>query len=135
MEAKVEWKGKMKFIATAGSGHAIEMDAPLVVGGQDSATRPKELLLDGLAGCTGMDVISLLRKMRINPKSFRIEVQAELTGEHPKTFKKIHVIYYVKGDVPEEKLKKAIQLSQATYCGVAAMLKLGSELTYEYKYE
>jgi putative redox protein len=135
METKVEWKGQMKFIGTAGSGHPVTMDAAPEVGGSDSGTRPKELLLNGLAGCTGMDVISILEKMKIRPESFRIEVEAEQTEEHPKVFKKIHMVYYVKGDVPEDKLKKAIGLSQQKYCGVGAMLKQGAQLTYEYKFE
>lgn len=135
MHANIEWKGKMKFEGTAGSGHPVTMDAPEEAGGEDSGTRPKELLLDGLAGCTGMDVISILKKMHIEPEGFRVDVKATLTDEHPKIFKTIHITYYVKGDVDEGKFKKAIGLSQSRYCGVAAMLKQGSELTYEYKLE
>jgi putative redox protein len=82
-----------------------------------------------------MDVISLLGKMRALPETFRIEVEAELTEEHPRTFKKVHLKYIVKGDVPEDKLKKAIELSQNRYCGVSEMMRKSAALTYEYVYE
>ncbi len=135
MKTRVDWKGDMKLVGTAGSGHPVEMDAAPAVGGSDSASRPKELVLDGLAGCTALDVISLLRKMQALPEAFRIEVESEETEEHPKIFKTIHLKYIVKGDVPEDKLKRAIELSQERYCGVTAMLKPTAEITYEYIYE
>lgn len=135
MHANVEWKGNMKFVGIADSGHPVEMDTVPAVGGEDTATRPKELILDGLAGCTAMDVISILRKMQVPPEAFRVEVDADLTEDHPKVFKTIHLKYFVKGNVPEDRLKRAIELSQDLYCGVSAMLRKGAEITYEYIYE
>lgn len=135
MHSIVEWHGKMKFTGTAGSGHSVTMDANASVGGEDSGIRPKELLLNGLAGCTAMDVISILRKMQAEPKSLRVEVDAELTDEHPIVITSFHMTYYVSGDVPEAKLKKAIDLSQNRYCGVSAMFRQFAEISFEYVYE
>lgn len=135
MRSTTEWQGKMKFVAKASSGHEIIMDASEEVGGEDSGTRPKELILNSLAGCTAMDVIAILRKMRVTPEAFRVEVEAEQTDTHPKIFSKIIVKYIFKGDLPEDKIKKAIDLSKDTYCGVSAMLKKSSEMIYEYVIE
>lgn len=129
------WQGKMKFESTNEAGLSVVMDVRKAAGGEESAQSPKQLVLSGLAGCTGMDVISLLRKMRALPETFRIEVEAELCEEHPRTFKKIHLKYIVKGDVPEDKLKRAIEFSQERYCGVSEMMRKSAELTYEYVYE
>lgn len=135
MKASAVWKEKMKFTGTAGSGHNLAMDAAPEVGGENTGFRPKELVLQGLAGCTAMDVMSILGKMKIIPKSFRVEVEAEQTDDHPKVFRKIHLKYIVSGDVPEDKLVRAIDLSQKQYCGVSAMLEKSAELTYEHIYE
>jgi putative redox protein len=135
MKAVGEWKGTMKFSGTSGSGHTLSMDAAPESGGENTGFRPKELVLTGLAGCTAMDVISILHKMRAEPESFRVEVEAEQTEEHPKVFTKIHLKYIVHGNVPEEKLKRAVELSQEQYCGVSAMLAKTAKITYEYIYE
>lgn len=135
MRMKTVWQGKMKFESANEAGHTVTIDAKKAAGGEESAQSPKQLVLSGLAGCTGMDVISLLGKMRAMPESFHIEVEAEQTEEHPRVFKKIHLKYFVKGDVPEDKLKRAIELSQERYCGVTEMMRKTAELTYEYHYE
>lgn len=135
MKSTVIWNGKMSFTGTADSGHKVEMDAAAAVGGEDQATRPKELILEGLAGCTAMDVVSILRKMQLNPESFRIETEAEVTEEHPKVFTKIHLKYFIKGEIPEDRMKRAVELSQDLYCGVSAMLRKNSPITYEIIYE
>jgi putative redox protein len=135
MNSKIEWKGSMKFSALSGSGHEVLMDTSEASGGENSAGRPKEFLLHGLGGCTGMDVISILKKMRQIPKSFRIEVEADQTDEHPMVFKKIHIIYFFSGDLDHEKVQRAIELSQTRYCGVSEMLRKTSDLTYEVRYE
>ena len=116
------WKNDMVFSAHQ-DGHEFLLDAAPAVGGQDRGPRPKTLMLTALAGCTGMDVISILRKMRIQPEGFELRVAAELTEEHPKVFKSIQLIYTFKGkDLPLDKLQKAVNLSQDKYCGVTAML-------------
>lgn len=130
---KTAWMGKMKFDAVV-SGHHLMMDAVPEVGGENAGPRPKELMLASLSGCTGMDVISILNKMRQEVESFNITIEAELTEEHPKHYNKLHLIYEFKGNnLDPEKLKKAVDLSQDKYCGVSAVYKKAMELTYEIK--
>jgi putative redox protein len=89
-------------------------------------------MLTALAGCTGMDVIMILKKMKIQPEMFNVRVYGYLTEDEPKQYNKMHLIYEFKGDnLSENKLKKAIELSQEKYCGVSAMYKKAIELTYE----
>ena len=93
-------------------------------GGENLGPRPKPLILVALAGCTGMDVIAILKKMKVTPDYFNVEVEGEVTEEHPRQFTKMHIVYEFRGkDLPLEKLQKAIDLSQERYCGVSAMLK------------
>lgn len=115
-------------------GHKFMIDATEDVGGKDRGPRPKPLTLASLGGCTGMDVISILRKMRIEPDYFNVSVSAHTTEEHPKYYDKILITYSFKGDnLPMEKLDKAINLSQDRYCGVTAMLSKAAEIKYEIK--
>jgi putative redox protein len=133
MKARIDctWKNEMAFEADV-NGFKILIDADPAVGGTNQGARPKPLTLVSLAGCTGMDVISILKKMRIEPEYFNVGVEGELTDEHPKYYHKIHVIYELKGnDLELEKIEKAINLSRDRYCGVFALLKAGSEITYE----
>lgn len=124
------WSGNMKFDATV-SGHHIVMDALPAVGGNDEGARPKELMLASLAGCTGMDVVSILKKMRIEPEWFNIKVEAEMTEEHPKHYTSMHIIYQFKGEGLEtDKLQKAIEMSQDRYCGVSAAYRKAMSITY-----
>lgn len=128
---KTSWKGNMQFEAIV-SGHSIMMDALPVVGGEDKGARPKELMLASLAGCTGMDVVSILKKMRVPFEDFNITVEGALTEEHPKQYYRMHLIYEFKGqDLPMDQLKKAIDLSQERYCGVSAVYRKAMEITYE----
>jgi putative redox protein len=125
------WKHDMVFEADV-QGFKILMDADPSVGGQNMGPRPKPLTLVSLAGCTGMDVISILKKMRIEPDYFNVSVEGELTEEHPKYFHKIKVIYEIKGKgIEYEKVEKAVTLSQERYCGVSAMLKAVAEISHE----
>jgi len=114
------------------NGFKIMLDADPAVGGENNGPRPKPLTLVSLAGCTGMDVISILKKMRIEPEYFNISVEGELTDEHPKYYHKIHLVYELKGEgVDYEKVEKAVNLSQERYCGVSALLRFGAEITHE----
>lgn len=125
------WAGKMKF-DTEVNGHHIILDAAEEVGGENAGPRPKALMLSALAGCTGMDVVSILKKMKVEPEYFNIKIEADLTEEHPKVYSKVHIIYEFKGkDLEIEKLQKAIELSQEKYCGVSAMYKKAMEVSYE----
>jgi len=131
MQTTVTWQGKMAFIGEDGAGHSIRMDAPTAVGGEDDGFRPKQLLLDSLGGCTSMDVISILSKMKVIPESFQVEVSGSVSEQHPKTFTDFHIRYLVSGEVPEAKLQKAINLSQERYCGVTAMFRSFAPITHE----
>jgi putative redox protein len=125
------WQGNMKFDAVV-SGHHVVMDALPAVGGNDEGARPKELMLASLAGCTGMDVISILKKMRVEPEYFNIRVEAEMTEEHPKHYTAMHIIYEFKGENLEmEKLQKAVDLSQERYCGVSTAYRKAMAITNE----
>lgn len=131
MQVKTVWNSGMAFTAHQ-DGHKFVIDADASAGGQDRGPRPKGLLLSGLAGCTGMDVVSILQKMRVELDSFEILVDADLTDEHPKVFSKIHLKYVFRGkNLPPDKLEKAVHLSQERYCGVSAMLRLACPLTLE----
>ncbi len=114
------------------SGHHVMMDAVPAVGGEDKGSRPKELMLASLAGCTGMDVVSILKKMRVPFTGLDIRVEADMTEEHPKHYSRMHIIFSFTGDnLQEDQLKKAIDLSQDRYCGVAYVYKKAMEITYE----
>jgi putative redox protein len=135
MQSKINctWKSGMAF-ETEINNFKILMDADESVGGKNSGPRPKALTLASLGGCTGMDVVSILKKMRVEPSYFNMEITGELTEEHPKYYHKIHLVYEFKGDdLPMEKLEKSVQLSQDRYCGVSELLKKGAEVTYEIK--
>jgi putative redox protein len=126
-----QWLGDMKFDSLVG-GHHVIIDALPENGGSNSGPKPKSLLLTALAGCTGMDVVSILKKMRVELEGLNIEVIADETEEHPKHFSKMHIIYRFKGkNLPMESLQKAVDLSQERYCGVSFMFRKAMEVTNE----
>lgn len=126
-----KWTGNMQFDSLV-SGHHIIIDALPIVGGEDSGPRPKELMLTALAGCTAMDVVSILKKMKITPATFEVKIEANLTEEHPKHYDSLHLVYEFTGDdMPIDKLQYAVQLSQDKYCGVSFMYKKIMEITYD----
>ena len=130
-ETKLYWTGQMSF-ETEIDGHKLTLDAAEEAGGHNLGMRPKKLMLTALAGCTGMDVISILKKMKIVPDEFNVKVDGNVTEEHPKQYDSMHIIYEFKGDnLPEDKLIKAIELSQDKYCGVSALYKKAIKVTYE----
>jgi putative redox protein len=114
------------------NGHKMVLDASREFGGSNKGPRPKSLMLVALAGCTGMDVVSILNKMKIGFDDLKVVVEGNITDEHPKHFDHMHIKYIVKGkDIPEEKVKTAINLSQDKYCGVSFSLKKAMEITWE----
>ncbi|MFO8034122.1 MAG: OsmC family protein [Candidatus Bipolaricaulota bacterium] len=125
MDIKVTWQDKMLFEGVGPSGHVVAMDAAQNVGGEDREARPFELMLIALGGCTGMDVISILRKMRTPPNSFEVSIHATQAEEHPKAVQRAQLAYKAHG-VPEENLRKAVDLSHERYCSVSH--SLGAEL-------
>ncbi len=116
------------------NGHKLTIDAVPEVGGEDRGPRPKPFMLAALGGCTAMDVISILQKMRVEVEDFKVHVTGDLTEEHPKQFYKMHVVYEFTGkDLPMDKLQRAVELSEERYCGVSAVYKKVIELSSEIK--
>jgi len=127
----VNFLDNMSFEALV-NGHKIYLDASSEHGGKNLGPRPKPLLLVALAGCTGMDVVSILKKMRVEFDDFNIAVEADSTEEHPKVYTKMTLIYEFTGkDLPLDKLQKAIELSRERYCGVSAMFSKAMDLDYK----
>lgn len=130
---KASWQGDLAF-ETELNGHKLVMDAAEESGGHDLGPRPKILMLAALAGCTGMDVVGILRKMRVAVDKCDVHVEANMTEEHPKQYDKMHVIYEFTGkNLPPDKLEKAVQMSEETYCGVGALYRRAIEVTSEIK--
>ncbi|PID68361.1 MAG: osmotically inducible protein C [Flavobacteriia bacterium] len=130
-EASVKWIDNMAFEGEV-NGHKIIIDADEKVGGLDRGPRPKPFMLLALAGCTGMDVVSILGKMRVDFKDFKVSVDGDLTDEHPKQYHKMHVKYEFWGkDLPMDKLQKAVNLSEERYCGVSAVYQKTMPVTSE----
>jgi len=134
-EITCTWNNAMAFTAEV-AGHRIPLDADTSVGGHNTGPMPKPLLLVSLAGCTGMDVISILQKMREPVSYFNVRVQGDLTEEHPKTYTSIKIIYEFKASdgLKDENVSKAINLSQERYCGVSALLKKALPVEFEVQY-
>ena len=127
----LQWTGNMSW-ETELFGHKLILDAGKENGGDDTGPRPKVLMLTALAGCTGMDVVSILKKMRVEIEDLQIIVEGDMTEEHPKYYERMHVIYQFKGkDLPMEKLEKAVGLSEEKYCGVSALYKKAIPVTTE----
>jgi len=124
MEAKVIWKQRMSFEGTADSGFSVPLGTVPQVGGDDDGFRPLELIAIGLAGCTAMDVISILQKKRQKVSEFEVRVHADRADEHPKIFTNIQIHYKIKGEnLSKEAVERAVQLSEEKYCPAQAMLK------------
>ena len=127
----VTWSGGMSFDVEL-HGHGFSIDADESFGGKNRGPRPKALLLSGLGGCTGMDVVSLLEKMKVAFDSFRVEVEGKLGEEHPKVYTSILVRYILTGsELDRDKIEKAVNLSLEKYCGVTAMLGKTARISHE----
>lgn len=128
-EIKTQWEGQMLFNADTLGGN-FKIDAAEESGGQGKGVRPKALMLTSLAGCTGMDIVSLLKKMRAEVDDLDINVAGELTDEHPKIYNKVTLEYVFYGEnLKKDKIEKAIQLSAEKYCGVMEMFKQFADIT------
>ncbi|MFN0203318.1 MAG: OsmC family protein [Bacteroidia bacterium] len=116
-------------------GHTLILDTTAENSGDDSGASPKKVLLATLAACTGMDVVALLKKMRVNFSDFDIETKADLTEEHPKVFSHVSITYHIKvAEEDKAKVEKAVTLSQEKYCGISAMLKKNSPIDFHINY-
>lgn len=122
MEAKVIWDQRLTFTGTADTGFEVPLGAKPEVGGDDDGFRPMELIAIGIAGCTAMDVISIMQKKRQEVTEFEVRVHAERASEHPTVFTDIEIEYLVRGvDIQEEALRRSIELSETKYCPAQAM--------------
>ena len=134
MKATVQWKENMTFLGMPDSGFPVQMDADSSFGGTNQGVRPMEMIALGLASCTGMDVISILRKKRQQVSQFEVRVNAPRSADHPKVFIRAHLTYIVTGtNVEEAALLRSIELSMTKYCPVQVMLSQAfpMELHYE----
>ena len=126
----------MTFTGKADSNHWVMMDGSLGEGGDAAATSPKELVLVGLGGCTGMDVASILKKKRAKVQALDLNITAEESDDYPRIFTKIHIEYVIAGkDIQPRDVERAIELSQTKYCSVTAMLKKSAQVTHSYRIE
>ncbi len=132
MEAKVTWQKGLSFTGTADSGYTLPLGGKKSVGGNEDGFLPMEMFLIGLAGCTGMDVISILAKMRQEVTNFEVKVHANRVENHPKVFSDIMIEYIVTGKNLDSKLvDKAVTLSETTYCPGQAILNKTSEIAHK----
>ena len=133
---KIELKRKneaVHFEAVNESGFKIAIDGSPAIGGENKGARPMELLIMGLGGCSGIDIISILKKMKQHVEDFSISIEADREqGKEPSLFEKIHVLFTLKGDLDPAKVEKAVQLSMDKYCSVAKTLEKTATITYAF---
>ena len=133
-EVETQWMGKMQFNALV-NGHTIIMDSPERVGGENQGTIPKPLVLTALSGCTGMDVVAILRKAGKQLDDFSLRISGEISRQHPIVYTSIHLVYDLKGKPEDQEAAfQAIQRSQEEICGVSNMLKRIMPVTWEVLY-
>ncbi|WP_156289376.1 OsmC family protein [Oceanobacillus salinisoli] len=130
MKANITWNNNVLFSGIAASGHEIKMDGAEEIGGQHAGVRPMELLLHSVAGCSGIHVVSILQKMRLEPISFNIEVNGDREEHPPKNFKNLQLHFAFEGELPEEKVVRAIKLTHEKYCSVAHSINVPITSTY-----
>jgi len=134
VEAKVTLVKDMQFSGTATSGHTLIMDADDASGGSNAGFRPMELLLVGFGGCSGMDVISILRKKRQNVSGLEMNVKGEKSEAHPHVYKEVHIEYVVTGKgVEPQAVERAINLSLEKYCSVGATLAKAGTISHSFR--
>ena len=133
-KAKVTLVSGMQFVGSADSGHAVVMDGPATSGGNNTGSRPMELLLMAFGGCSGMDVISILRKKGQAVSRFELNVNGEMAQDHPHVYTALDIEYVVTGrNISEEAVKRAVELSLGKYCSVGATLGKAAKITHSYR--
>ena len=131
MNMEVVWKKGMAFETHTPSGHTVILDAADDVGGLNTGPRPTEMLLHATASCTGIDIVSILNKMRQPIEAFEMKIDGVRATDHPKRFTAIHILYILKGELSEDRVRRAIGLSVERYCSVSH--SLNATLTYSYQ--
>ena len=133
MNTTVKWIDGMMMVGESASGHAIVMDGPEDLGGKNLGIRPMEMLLLGMGGCTTIDVVSTLKKMREEVRDCHVEISSQRADEHPKVFTKIHLNFIINGsNLDEKKVEKAISLSADKYCSASIMLGKVADITHDF---
>ena len=134
MNASVKWVDGMLMVGESGSGHAVVMDGPVEFGGKDLGIRPMEMLLLGMAGCTTVDVVGTLEKMREKLSDCQAQISAVRSDEYPKVFTNIHIHFIIKGEqIDPLKVEKAIKLSADKYCSASIMLGETADITHDFE--
>ena len=130
--AKISWVDGALFVAEGGSGHTITMDGAPDVGGRDLASRPMEVLLMGMGGCTAIDVVSMLRKQRQDIEGVEVSLVAERADDYPKVYTSVKLVYTVRGrKLNRALIERAVGLSDEKYCSATAMFKKIAQVTHE----
>ena len=134
MNLSVNWVDGMLMVGKSHSGHSITMDGPIEIGGENLGVRPMEMLLLGVAGCTMIDVVTTLKKMRQDLSHCETKINAQRANEHPKVFTDIHIHFIIKGkDLDSKKVDKAIKLSAEKYCSASIMLGKTAKITHDFE--
>jgi putative redox protein len=134
MKARVKWLENMAYVGESGSGHAVVMDGPPDLGGQNLGVRPMEMLLLGMGGCTAVDVINILKKARQSVSDCVVEIGAERAETEPKVFTRIHVHFVVSGQgLSAKHVERAVSLSAEKYCSASIMLGKTAEITHTFE--
>ena len=134
MNISVNWVDGMLMVGKSHSGHSITMDGPPEIGGENLGVRPMEMLLLGVAGCTMIDVVTTLKKMRQELTHCETKVNAERADDHPKVFTDIHIQFIIKGNgLDTNKVEKAITLSAEKYCSASIMLGKTASITHDFE--
>ena len=130
--AKISWVEGALFVAEAGSGHTMTMDGSPDVGGRNLASRPMEVMLMGMGGCTAIDVVSMLKKQRQDIEGVEVSLVAERADDHPKVFTSVKLVYTVRGrKLNKALIERAVSLSDEKYCSATAMVKKSANVTHE----
>ena len=134
MNLSVNWVDGMLMVGKSHSGHSITMDGPIEIGGENLGVRPMEMLLLGVAGCTMIDVVTTLKKMRQDLSHCETKISAQRANDHPKVFTNIHIHFIVKGkNLDSKKVDKAITLSAEKYCSASIMLGKTAKITHDFE--
>ena len=134
MNLSVNWVDGMLMVGKSHSGHSITMDGPIEIGGENLGVRPMEMLLLGVAGCTMIDVVTTLQKMRQDLSHCETKLSAQRANDHPKVFTNIHIHFIVKGkNLDSKKVDKAITLSAEKYCSASIMLGKTANITHDFE--
>jgi putative redox protein len=132
MKARAQWVDGRMFVGESGSGHSVVMDGAPDSGGRNAGIRPMEMLLIGLAGCTGFDVVNILERGRAKVTLCTVDVEAERAETDPKIFTRIHLRFRLAGPgLARAKVERAVQLSAEKYCSASIMLGRTAEISHD----